>query len=256
MAGKLKLDTGKVLYLYGITESRPANVTTMIGVDPLAVVEPLESDGVTCWISRVAASDFEQNLAKNMENLEWLAETSVAHQRAISALAREIEVLPARFGTVFRTEASLRKHVRGRASVLKRDFARVKGADEWGVKVFEIEPVVRAGGKIRSGKEYLKAKAALLPTRRRPNRTNGELAEFEHALKGIAAETAAIGNVSSGQRGLTYQTSLLVKRANRARLESVLKKFAENWAEARRIECTGPWPPYSFMSRPDTGQNR
>jgi Gas vesicle synthesis protein GvpL/GvpF len=146
--------------------------------------------------------------------------------------------------------------VRGRASVLKQDFERVKGADEWGVKVFEIAPVVRAVGRIRSGKEYLKAKAALLPKRSRPTRENGDLAEFEQALKGVAAETAAIGNVSSGQRGLRFQTSLLVKRANRARLESVLKKFAENWADARRIECTGPWPPYSFMSRTDAGQNR
>jgi hypothetical protein len=31
----------------------------------------------------------------------------------------------------------------------------------------------------------------------------------------------------------------------------VLEKFANQWTRERRIECTGPWPPYSFVSRPD-----
>ena len=66
----------------------------------------------------------------------------------------------------------------------------------------------------------------------------------------IAAETAPVGNVSRGQRGLSFQASLLVKRSKRKRFESLLEKFARDWAQDRRIECTGPWPPYSFVSRP------
>jgi hypothetical protein len=103
---------------------------------------------------------------------------------------------------------------------------------------------------VRGGKDYLKAKAALLPKRRPQSEIVRELAGFEQALKLISAETAPVGNISSGQRGLTFQTSLLVKRADRKKLESILKKFSERWAETRRIECTGPWPPYSFVSRP------
>ena len=250
MAAKLKSADARVLYLYAITESRLTKLPTLMGVDMLAEVEPIEAGGLTCWTSRVSALDFEENLARNMENLEWLAEASVAHQRVVSALSQELEALPARFGTVFQNEASLRRHVRSRASELKRDLARIKGADEWGVKVFAVKSAVRPIGKIQSGKDYLKAKAALLPKRRPATIASTELAEFDEALKQVAAETAAIGSVSSGQRGLTYQKSLLVKRTDREKLESILKKFADDWAEARRIECTGPWPPYSFMSRP------
>jgi hypothetical protein len=28
----------------------------------------------------------------------------------------------------------------------------------------------------------------------------------------------------------------------------VLRKYAQQWGEERSIECTGPWPPYSFVS--------
>jgi len=250
MAAELK-NRDRVLYFYGITQSRPAPPIEQPGVDLQSKIEALECDGLTCWISRVSAEEFEKNLARNMENLDWLATASVAHQRAISAIANQAEVLPARFGTVFRSEESLGKHIRASASAIARDFKRIKDADEWGVKVFAAKPAVSAPAPaVRSGKDYLKAKAALLPQRRSRTDANGEFEEFENALRQVALESAMVGNVSSGQRGLRFQTSLLVKKKDRKRLESVLKKFSQRWADTRQIECTGPWPPYSFVSRP------
>jgi hypothetical protein len=240
-----------VLYFYGITESRPANSIQQPGVDLQSKIEAIDCEGLYCWISRVSSGEFEKDLVANMENLDWLATASVAHQRAISAIAREVEILPARFGTVFRSEESLRKHIHVRKREITRDLKRIKGADEWGIKVFATKPAASPVPQVRSGKDYLKVKAALLPAKRSRSGMNGEFVEFEKALGKVALESAAVGNVSSGQRGLRFQTSLLVKRKDRKKLESVLKKFSERWAEARQIECTGPWPAYSFVSRPD-----
>jgi hypothetical protein len=242
----------RVLYFYGITESPSANSIQQPGVDLQSKIEAIDCEGLTCWISRVSSGEFEKDLAANMENLDWLATASVAHQRAISAIAREVEILPARFGTVFRSEESLRKHIHVGKREIMRDLKRIKGADEWGIKVFAAKPAAAAPmAQVRSGKDYLKAKAALLPTKRSRSDMNGEFTEFENALRRVALESAAVGNVSSGQRGLRFQVSLLVKRKDRKKLQSVLKKFSGRWAEARQIECTGPWPPYSFVSRPD-----
>jgi hypothetical protein len=250
MAAELTSD-GRVLYLYGITESSPRKLPELIGVDRLAPIEAVDCDDVLCWVSRVPAQEFEQNLARNMENLDWLAETSVAHQRVIAAISRQTDILPTRFGTVFRTEESLCKHVANRVRGLKKDFERIKGSDEWGVKVFSIPPVALPMPRARTGKDYLKAKAALLPNRRAKAELRNELVEFEQALASVATEAAPAGNVSRGQRGLTFQTSLLVKRTKLKKFESVLETFAREWAPELRIECTGPWPPYSFVSRPD-----
>lgn len=245
------ISTNRVLYFYGVTNSRSELPVHQPGVDLQSKIEPIKCDGLMCWISRVSAEEFETNLSRNMENLDWVASASVAHQRAISAIAQDQQILPARFGTVFRSRDSLHKHVRERMHAIQRDFERIKDADEWGVKVFTASAPVPPVPQVKTGKDYLKAKAALLPRKRSQATQNGDYAEFENALRRVALESAAVGNVSSGQRGLRFQTSLLIKRKDRKRLESVLKKFSDRWAESRRIECTGPWPPYSFVSRPD-----
>ena len=250
MATELKADAGRVLYLYGISESLPAASAGVVGVDRKSAVEPVPCEGVVCWISRVSADEFEKDLNQNMENLDWLASASVAHQGAVSAIASHGEVLPARFGTVFRNLPSLRKHVRAGLRQFQKDFHRLKDADEWGVKVFALPSPAASGVSraSRSGRDYLKAKAALVPRQDSRPQTDRELEAFQKELDRVAEETAAVGKVSGGQRGLTFQRSLLVKRANRRRMESVLRKFSERWGDTRKIECTGPWPPYSFVS--------
>ena len=249
MATELKSADRRVLYFYGVTSIHPAKPVRIVGVDLEDSVEPIECERVVCWISRVSAEQFETSLSKNMENLDWLATASVAHQRAIGSIAQQIDILPARFGTVFHNENSLRAHIREHMQEMKEDFQRVKDADEWGIKIFEAAPAASVVPQVRTGKEYLQAKAALLPRKGTGRIPEAELTEFQEALSGVAEESAPAGRISSGQRGLLFQASLLVKRSNRARLESVLKKFSRKWSQNRRIECSGPWPPYSFVSQ-------
>lgn len=249
MATRLNSPDQRVLYLYGVTQSNPVQFARLVGVDLKSPVEAIECEGLVCWISRVSADEFEDSLTKNMENLDWLATASVAHQRAIGGIAQHSEILPARFGTVFRDENSVRAHIRERSREIGKDFERVRGAEEWGIKIFETAPVAAPIPKARTGREYLEAKAALLPRSKSVRIPEAELVELQEALGGVAEATAQAGRISGAQRGLLFQTSLLVKRTNRPRLESVLKKFSRKWADSRRIECSGPWPPYSFVSQ-------
>jgi len=235
-----------VVYLYGVSESRLPAAIDETGVGR-AAIEHVLGEGVVCWISRVPAREFERDLARNLENLDWVASESVAHQRAIAAIREKVDILPARFGTVFRGESSLKRHVLGRLPQLKRDFKRLKGADEWGVKVF-VWKQVATPAKVTSGRQYLMAKAALLPKREASGDTNGELGKFREALGRVALASAAPGSISGSQPGLRFQTTILVKRSDRKKLESVLTRFSRRWSEQRKIECSGPWPPYSFVS--------
>ena len=253
MATQLKPTDRRVLYLYGVTRSQPAKSVRLMGVDLESPVEAIECEAVICWLSRVSADEFEDSLTKNMENLDWLASASVAHQRAVGGIAQHADILPARFGTVFRDENSLRAHIRQHLRGMERNFLRVKDAEEWGIKIFAIAPVAASGPKARTGREYLQAKAAQLPRKKPAGIPEPELTEFQSAIQGIAEASAPPGRISGGQRGLLFQTSLLVKRNNLSRLESVLRKFSRKWASSRRIEKSGPWPPYSFVSQdPDS----
>lgn len=253
MADRVNPETGTLLYLYGITAASASLPATLRGVDTAAPVQPLESSGFVCWVSRVDGREFGDELARNMENLEWLAEASVRHQRVVAAIYEKEDILPARFGTVFAGEESLRADMIRRKAALLAGFRRVTGADEWNVRVFAVPRAVTAATTARSGKEYLQRKAALMQTR--GSRTlEAEIKEFAAALDEIATSSTEGGKVGAGQPGLRWQASLLVPRARRKKLDALLARFSHQWREQCRVECTGPWPPYSFVS--EQGQSR
>jgi len=234
-----------VLYLYGISASAP---TTKIAgsVDGSSQVERLESSGLTAWFSRVPAAEFGDQLSTNMENLEWLASVSVRHQRVASQVAESVTLLPARFGTVFKTDESLKQHVAEKKSDLAATLKRIEGTEEWGIKLFLNPDTAASPIDVASGRDYLRAKATMVQVKRRKD-LDPDVVEFARELQAIAADSAPAGKVSSGQNNLEWQASFLVRKKDRPKWDQMLKKYATRWADRREIQCTGPWPPYSFV---------
>jgi len=238
-----------VLYLYAISRmpQRRAPAIANEGIDGAARVEALRSGKYLCWISRVSRSDFADNLTERMQDLEWLATAGLRHQRVVAEISEKLPALPARFGTVFLSEASLAKHVAERRRAFDAAFARSADADEWGVKVFATTaPRRRQAPAATSGAEYLKRKAEILRPRS-TQKLDAEVQAFAAALKKLAVADAPGGKASSGQPGLLWHGSFLIRRKDRGRLEALLTEYARAWNGTRRIDCTGPWPPYSFV---------
>jgi hypothetical protein len=249
MASKLISKTSDaVLYVYGITQSTPSVVPEIKGVDGASPLETVELFGLTCWTSRVAKSEFADELSHNMENLDWLSEKSVAHQGAVQAISRVADILPARFGTVFLTEGSLRGDIKKRKREILLDFKRIEGSDEWGVKVFVLPAkTLNPASTVVTGKDYLQAKSQVLRNKA-PAKPDQQVERFDSEIRKIAIDSAPAGKVSGGRRDLVYRISLLVKRSDRKRFEAVLRRFSTAWEGEKLIECTGPWPAYSFVS--------
>lgn len=236
---------GELLYLYGISGEGPG--LKLEGVDGRSSVEAIRCAGLTCWVSRVDAHEFGEELQSRMENLDWLAGASVRHQRVVGAIHEKVTVLPARFATLFKTEESLAADVKRRIERLRQDLERVEGADEYGVKIFASPKAIEPAPDSSSGRDYLKRKSQMLRQPGTPA-VSPEIEEFVNELRSIATESAAGGSVSGGQKNLVWQGSLLVPRSERKRLESALARFRRIQGDGFRIECTGPWPPYSFIA--------
>lgn len=234
-----------MLYLYGISSVAP-DLKIAASIDARSKVERLQESGLTAWFSRVSNSEFGEKLSSNMENLEWLAAASVRHERAVSHIAEAVTLLPARFGTVFTSEDSLIQHLRNDREQLIAKLSRIEGAEEWGVKLFLNPPPPASPIETSSGRDYLQTKATLLQVRK-PARLDPDVIEFARELQGVAAASAPAGKVSSGQRNLEWQASFLVRKKDRGKWDRILKRYATRWADRREIECTGPWPPYSFV---------
>lgn len=238
-----------MLYLYAISEA-PKTAASPIaseGIDGSALVEAIRCEGYLCWISRVSKDEFADHLNERMQDLEWLASAGLRHQRVVGEISRQLTVLPARFGTAFLTDDSLARHVKARKAALCEAFKRVADADEWGVKVFAVaKPRTSAMVAAVSGSDYLKKKAQMLhpPANKK---FDEQVREFADALAKLAVESTAGGKASAGQPGLLWHGSLLVRRKDQKKLQSALKKYTNKWEGIRRIEWSGPWPPYSFV---------
>jgi hypothetical protein len=235
----------RVLYLYGITRAIPSGLELSAGVDGASAVESLLCAGLTCWVSRVDANEYAARLSENMENLDWLAAASVRHQRVVAAIAAATDILPGRFGTVFVSERSLQADVRDRKASLLSALRRIAGTEEWGVKVFLTKPAKAAAVVAASGKDYLRRKAMQVERRRE---ADPEVKLLQRELARIASDSTGGGNVSGGQRELEWHGSYLLRRNRRQKFQQTLRRFATRWQDSRRIEATGPWPPYSFVS--------
>jgi hypothetical protein len=238
----------RALYLYAISQVPAAAVPPIAaeGIDGQAPVESISCEGYLCWISRVPKAEFADQLTEHMQDLEWLATAGLRHQRAVSEISARLTALPARFGTVFLTEDSLAQHLIERKSALRKAFQRVTDADEWGIKVFATsKPKTRAAAKASSGADYLKRKAELLQPR--TGKLDDEVTDFIAVLTNLAVATSPGGKASAGQPGLLWHGSFLIRRSDRKKLEAALKKYAGSWKDERRIDCSGPWPPYSFV---------
>ncbi len=236
----------QAIYLYGITQDAGKKPVRAPGVDGEAAVQALPCAGFTCWISRVDRREFADHLNANMENLEWLAAAGVRHQRVVADIAAQAAVLPARFGTVFLSDKSLQDDVKKRQRELGESFQRIADADEWGVKVFLRRLPQPVALRAASGTDYLRKKATA--RRSKPGALDKEIEAFAVALARLADGIAPAGKVSSGQRDLEWSASFLLRRSRKKRWQQVLDRFARKWRDRRRIECTGPWPPYSFVS--------
>lgn len=242
------------MYLYGVslvsqpgTKGRRGEVTSA-GVDGVHSVEAVPCGEFLCWVSAVDQIAFSQELEKNLENLEWLAVHGIRHQEVVGEIAQKETIVPARFGTLFSSQAALLKDVEARKSALKKVFNRIADSDEWGVKVLvedqPAKPVSTSAAS--SGREYLQQKAARI--KKKPERDDGDLEQLASALEKVATDSAPTGRVSGAQPGLLWQATFLVPRTRRRQWERVLEDFVKQWEGKRRIEVTGPWPPYSFVS--------
>lgn len=245
---KAKPASAAVLYLYGISQlpERAAPAIAAEGIDGSAAVEAIRCKNNLCWVSRVSKQEFADELNQRMQELDWLASAGLRHQRVVSEISQQLVTLPARFGTVFLNEASLARHIEERQDVLREAFERVADADEWGIKVFQIaKPKTAAPITAASGSDYLKQKAQTL----RPvsNKIDDAVRAFAATLAEFAVASGPGGKASAGQPGLIWQGSFLIRRQDQPKLEATLKQYAAQWEGVRRIDCSGPWPPYSFV---------
>ena len=95
-----------LIYLYCVTHKIPKlkDMEKLVG-GPYFVYH----QGLYAVVSEVREDEFgEENLKKNLANLEWIKQKASIHEQVIEEVMKDACVIPFKFGTIFNNEDNLK----------------------------------------------------------------------------------------------------------------------------------------------------
>lgn len=192
-----------------------------------------------------------EQLQQDLQDVEAISRHAVAHASVIEFFFRSAPVIPLKLFTLFSSDDRLREHLQSRRMRFTKLFAELRGLEEWGVRVVARQVQQDAALSVKSGRAYLQVKKRLNDQNAAPSlsavkEANGalkRLGRLASKLRKDAFPTPARG------RPFVIGASFLVKAARRNQWKTevaTLTAALEN--RGHRLEVTGPWPPYHFVS--------
>jgi gas vesicle protein GvpL/GvpF len=261
---------GSALWAYCVVGAdRPAPDPTLTGVAGGPVTR-VEAGALAALVSRVPLSEFAaEPLRANLNDLDWLERVARAHEEVLDAALAGSTIVPLRLCTIYQTEDGVREMLERESRAMLEVLARLEDHQEWAVKLFvdraELEREARSRSPDASALEaeleastgggaYILRRRLEREIRAEADRLAGELAEDVHARL-VAATSAAItlraqNRELSGREGeMLLNGAYLVEAARVDRLTALVSELDEHHrALGARVELTGPWPPYNFVT--------
>lgn len=258
---KKKPATERGTYVYGVIdastelEDPPAGVPH--GDRPYLL--PLYKN-VAAVAAQVPLSEYgAEKLEERLKDLEWVSKAAVGHDGVVEHYARRTATVPMRLFTLFSSDERAKKDLSARRSTIDRTLDRVRGREEWGVRLRYDEPRALAIAakqsstkpkKAESGTRFLERKKGERDVREhfRANAAKDAAAVFDElAVASDGAVRRAAPAAASGAR-VILDAAFLVREKDRERFHEQVK------TQAARLEplgydlaLTGPWPPYNFV---------
>jgi hypothetical protein len=260
-----------LVYLYGVApaaaDDPPAELT---GVES-GPVRLVRLDRLAAIVSDVPAATYsDEVLDARLEDLAWIGERGLAHERVLDWYADRGAVIPSSLLSLHLDDDRLRGRLAEDEPRLADQLEALRGKREWGVKIWrhdatlderigEISPSLKAvdaelesappGRKFLLGKkrEALKAEEVKHLSARVVHAAFDALRELADRSVHIPLPSPPPGN----ERALALHAAFLVSEEGYAgfqrRLGELVREFQPFGFE---FEFTGPWPPYHF-AQPD-----
>ena len=262
-----------VAYVYGVARVQPDGESAPLpleGIIPDASVERLAHGDLVAFVSMVPAGQFgADELRAALADAEWLRGRVLAHERTVEALCSSRCVVPFRFCTVYRDAAEVTDVLARHRVDLDRALDRVRGASEWGVKLYydpdalrrQVEDASKAirdlGGTLAGA-----APGAQFFLRKKFDRAlDAEMSSrialcVEHSrrrLDEVAREAVEVEIQPPGAHGkpevMVMNAAYLVDEAAFSGFKRTLAELGAAFAAyGFGYELTGPWPAYHFVS--------
>lgn len=223
------------------------------GTGPVRLL-PLER-GIWVAIADAPAGHFaEMQIEQYLHDIEHVSQYALGHAAVIEYFFKRAPVLPLKLFTLFASDDRALRDLRARRDRIRRLFKLVGGHEEWGVRLMRGAGTPQTQTQRRfsvGGRAYLEAKK-----RQRDRSRDQPRALARHAaaalgpLSRLAARTRRRNlTLREGGRPVVVTAAFLVPVARRATWKRrVAELEALMTTRGLRLDVTGPWPPYHFVS--------
>ena len=192
-----------------------------------------------------------EQLQEDLQDVEAISRHAVAHAAVIEFFFRGAPVIPLKLFTLFSSDERLREHLQSRRTRFRRLFGELRGLEEWGVRVVVGQVEHDAAPSLKSGRAYLQVKKRLNDQNAAPSPS--AMKDANSALKRLGRMASKLRKDAfpPAARGRPFVSgaSFLVKAARRNQWKTEVATLTAALANrGHRLEVTGPWPPYHFVS--------
>jgi hypothetical protein len=260
------VEEGRVWYLYGVIpqgQSLPADVG--------GAVEAIVHSSLAALVEPVSAQELAPDTSTAQPELpEWVVRRARRHEAVLAEAAQHGAVVPARLYTLFSDAQAVRLSLATHEEKFLAALDRVRGREEWGLKLFCAEARLRelqvadpqareleaALAEASPGHAYVlgkqrDARLAAVVAARIEEAIGDVIDVLELKTADLQPLRISLPLTAEPPSGVTMVLNLaaLVDLAERPAFHSAVKRLARRWrGEGFTFEMSGPWPPFNFCS--------
>lgn len=255
-----------LLYVYAIGRQGNLEAPAVDGVGGDREWELVTAGDLCALAGRVDAEEFSQeSIDRHAADLDWIGEIGYRHQEVVNRVRETSDVIPLRAFTLFSSPQALRDHLEKQIAALGEVLDRIRGRDEWTLQIgldgeawksaiekrsSHLSEIAREAAAAPAGRAYLLRKK--LEDERKNASREAEQSLLDEIEGRVREELGAPMVTENRQRrgGSFPQIDVLLERDRRDAVLGLREKLQSDYeAEGITISLTGPWPPYTFVSR-------
>ncbi|QCQ91349.1 GvpL/GvpF family gas vesicle protein [Rhodococcus sp. SGAir0479] len=247
------------VWVYAVTAGSPfpGGISGIRGVAG-EELRTVDADGFTAVVGSVRLDAFgEDALRRNLEDLDWLAETARRHDAVVAAICAGGATVPLRLATVYYDDDRVRTMLRDNAEQLSEALEQITDRSEWGLRCYlELprteQPPSRPEGGRPSGTAYLMQRRAKAAARERAEtvaarRADEIFAELSRLAVAGVRQPPSPPDLATRRSPEILNASFLVDNVRTHEFVSAVEGVDARLDDVETV-LTGPWPPYSFTS--------